>query len=358
MVRDGSAVCPGSDAAVLRIKTDSLPELSNSRPTPDKFIALSVDGNGAYVYLDPYEGGKIVVAEAARNLACSGAVPLGVTDNLNYGNPFKPELFWQLKESVRGLADACRVFNTPVTGGNCSLYNQSPAGPIDPTPTVAMVGLVEKPEHITTQWFKDEGDAIILLGEPVDTNDPLLGLGGSAYLQAIHGRKTGTPPRCDLEQARTLHTTLLGLIQSGLVKSAHDCSEGGLAGCLAESCVSRLVARATPRLIGAQIDLSSVAAPRPRADKNKDETALLRDAATIRLDAVLFGETQSRVVITCQPLDAVKVVERAKLLGVPAVRIGKVGGDELAIRTAGGEFSAPVAELHDRWWNAIARAMA
>jgi phosphoribosylformylglycinamidine synthase len=259
---------------------------------------------------------------------------------------------------VRGLADACRVFNTPVTGGNCSLYNQSPAGPIDPTPTVAMVGLVEKPEHITTQWFKDEGDAIILLGEPVDTNDPLLGLGGSAYLQAIHGRKTGTPPRCDLEQARTLHTTLLGLIQSGLVKSAHDCSEGGLAGCLAESCVSRLVARATPRLIGAQIDLSSVAAPRKRADKNKDETALLRDAATIRLDAVLFGETQSRVVITCQPLDAVKVVERAKLLGVPAVRIGKVGGDELAIRTAGGEFSAPVAELHDRWWNAIARAMA
>ena len=358
MVRDGSAVCPGSDAAVLRIKTDSLPELSNSSPTPDKFIALSVDGNGAYVYLDPYEGGKIVVAEAARNLACSGAVPLGVTDNLNYGNPFKPELFWQLKESVRGLADACRVFNTPVTGGNCSLYNQSPAGPIDPTPTVAMVGLVEKPEHITTQWFKDEGDAIILLGEPVDTNDPLLGLGGSAYLQAIHGRKTGTPPRCDLEQARTLHTTLLGLIQSGLVKSAHDCSEGGLAGCLAESCVSRLVARATPRLIGAQIDLSSVAAPRKRADKNKDETALLRDAATIRLDAVLFGETQSRVVITCQPLDAVKVVERAKLLGVPAVRIGKVGGDELAIRTAGGEFSAPVAELHDRWWNAIARAMA
>ena len=358
MVRDGSAVCPGSDAAVLRIKTDSLPELSNSRPTPDKFIALSVDGNGAYVYLDPYEGGKIVVAEAARNLACSGAVPLGVTDNLNYGNPFKPELFWQLKESVRGLADACQAFNAPVTGGNCSLYNQSPAGPIDPTPTVAMVGLIEKPEHITTQWFKDEGDAIILLGEPVDASDPLLGLGGSACLQAIHGRKTGTPPRCDLEQARTLHTTLLGLIQSGLVKSAHDCSEGGLAVCLAESCISQLVARATPRLIGAQIDLSSVTAPRKSADKNKGETALSQDAATIRLDALLFGETQSRVVVSCKPLDAVKVVERAKLLGVPARRIGTVGGDKLVIQTAGAEFSVPVVELHDRWWNAIARAMA
>ena len=384
MVRDGSVVCPGSDAAVLRIKADSLPDLGSAPVSgaqdgvspsagavgatpaaangtfalPEKLIALTVDGNGAYVYLDPYEGGKIVVTEAARNLACSGAAPLGVTDNLNYGNPFKPELFWQLKESVRGLADACRAFNAPVTGGNCSLYNQSPAGPIDPTPTVAMVGLIEKPEHITTQWFKDEGDAVILLGELVDASDPLLGLGGSAWLQVVQGKKTGTPPRCELEQARTLHTTLLGLIQSGLVKSAHDCSEGGLAVCLAESCISQLVARGTPRLMGAQIDLSSVAAPCKSADKNKGETALSRDAATIRLDALLFGETQSRVVITCQPLDAVKVVERAKLLGVPAVQIGRVGGDQLTVKTGAGEFSAPVAELHDRWWNAIARAMA
>ena len=226
-----------------------------------------MDGNGAYVYLDPYEGGKIVVTEAARNLACTGAVPLGATDNLNYGNPNNPELFWQLKESVRGLADACKAFNAPITGGNCSLYNQSPNGPIDPTPTVAMVGIIEKPEHVTTQWFKDEGDAIVLLGDIVDKNDPLLGLGGSAYLQAIHGQKNGTPPRCDLEPARTLHTTLLGLIQSGLVKSAHDCSEGGLAVCLAESCISRLIAHETPKLIGAQIDLSSVGRAASRADR-------------------------------------------------------------------------------------------
>ena len=163
-----------------------------------------------YVYLDPYEGAKIVMAEACRNLACSGAVPLGTTDNLNMPSPMKPELFWQIKESVRGLAEACRAFNAPVTGGNCSLYNQSPNGPIDPTPTVVVVGLIEKPEHVTTQWFKDEGDAIILLGDAVDTNDPLLGLGGSAYLQVVHGRKTGSPPRCDLETAKTLHTTLLG----------------------------------------------------------------------------------------------------------------------------------------------------
>ena len=269
MVRDGSVVCPGSDAAVLRIKADSLPEVVGRFPlgqirqqrvptVPEKLIALTVDCNGAYVYLDPYEGAKAAMAEACRNLACSGAVPLGTTDNLNMPSPLKPELFWQMKESVRGLADACRAFNAPVTGGNCSLYNQSPAGPIDPTPTVAVVGIIEKPEHVTTQWFKDEGDAIILLGDAVDQDDPLLGLGGSAYLQVVHGQKNGTPPRCDLETAKTLHTTLLGLIQSGLVKSAHDCSEGGLAVCLAESCISQLVARETPRLIGAQMDLSLV----------------------------------------------------------------------------------------------------
>jgi phosphoribosylformylglycinamidine synthase len=243
-----------------------------------------------------------------------------------------------MRESVRGLAEACKFFNAPVTGGNCSLYNQNPSGPIDPTPTVAVVGIVEKPEHVTTQWFKDEGDAIILLGEIVDASDPILGLGGSAYLQVIHGKKTGSPPRCDLEAAKTLHTTLLGLIHSGLVKSAHDCSDGGLAVALAESCISQLVARETPRLIGAQIDLSQF----------KD----------IRLDALFFGETQSRIVISCKPLDAVKVVERAKLMGVPAVQIGKVGGDKLTVKTSSGEFSSPLTELHDAWWNSIARAMA
>jgi phosphoribosylformylglycinamidine (FGAM) synthase-like enzyme len=368
MVRDGSVVCPGSDAAVLRIKADSVPEAGRAglppgqdaqqrvSTVPEKLIALTVDGNGAYVYLDPYEGAKIVMAEACRNLACSGAVPLGTTDNLNMPSPLKPDLFWQIAESVRGLADACRAFNAPVTGGNCSLYNQSPNGPIDPTPTVVVVGLIEKPEHVTTQWFKDEGDAIILLGEIADKNDPLLGLGGSAYLQVIHGKKTGSPPRCDLETAKILHTTLLGLIQSGLVKSAHDCSEGGLAVCLAESCISQLVARETPRLIGATIDLTSVGRASSRADGTGDNGSSA--ASPHRLDALLFGETQSRVVITCQPLDAVKVVERAKLLGVPAARIGTVGGDKLAIQTGGSEFSVPVAKLHDLWWNAIARAMA
>ncbi len=366
MVRDGSAVCPGSDAAVLRIKEDSLPALPGAGLTPhdsgfrEKFIALTVDGNAAYVYLDPYEGGKIAVAEAARNLACAGAVPLGTTDNLNFGNPYNPEIFWQLRESVRGLAEACRAFNAPVTGGNVSLYNQSPHGPIDPTPTVAMVGLIQKAEHITTQWFKDEGDAIILLGDILDAQDPLLGLGGSAYLQWIHGLKTGTPPRCDLEAEKDRHLALRALIHSGSVKSAHDCSEGGLAVALTESCISQQIARETPRLIGAQLDLTALpAALNGPAEKPAEANAstAVQGAATTRLDALLFGETQGRIVISTAPLDAVKVVERAKLLGVRAARIGTVGGDNLRLKTSAGDFSWPVAELYDLWWNAIAQAM-
>jgi phosphoribosylformylglycinamidine synthase len=317
---------------------------------------MSVDCNGVYVYLDPYEGGKAAVTEACRNLACSGAVPLGATDNLNMANPHKPELFWQMQESVRGLADGCRAFNAPVTGGNCSLYNQNPSGPIDPTPTVAVVGLIEKPEHITTQWFKDEGDAIILLGTPVDTTDPILGLGGSAYLQVIHGRKAGSPPRCDLEVAKTLHTSLLGLIHTGDIKSAHDCSDGGLAVALAECCISELIAKDTPRLIGATIDLTQ--ALTPSLSPSDGERVAKPGEGLPRLDALLFGETQSRVVISTKAINATKVVERAKLLGVPAVKIGTVGGDKLTLKTGAGEFSAPLAELHDGWWNSIARAMA
>ena len=339
MVRDGSAVCPGSDAAVIRIKTDSLPGSSDGEGTLEKFIAMSVDCNGAYVYLDPYEGSKAAVAESARNLACSGAVPLGVTDNLNFGNPHKPELFWQLKESVRGLAEACKAFNAPVTGGNCSLYNQSPAGPIDPTPTVAMVGVIEKREHITTQWFKDEGDVVILLGSPGDLDDPLQGLGGSAYLQVIHGKKTGTPPRCDLERERELHLALRSLIHSGVVKSAHDCSDGGLAVALAECCISQQVARDTPRLIGADIDLSS---------------ALVAPA---RLDALLFGESHGRIVISTTAINAGKVLAQAKILGIPAARIGTVGGPALQIKAGESTLSGDLRDLHDRWWNSIANAM-
>mgnify|MGYP001497250877 FL=1 len=338
MVRANTMVNPGSDAAVIRIKADSVPGGDDREDFPEKLVALAVDCNASHVYLDPYEGSKAAVAECARNLACSGATPIGTTDNLNFGNPHNPELFWQLKESVRGLAEGCTAFDAPVTGGNVSLYNQNPDGAIDPTPTVAMAGLVEEERHVTTQWFKEEGDAVILLGEPADTEDALQGLGGSAYLQVVHEAKTGQPPRCNLEIERTLGTTLLGLIQSDLVKSAHDCSEGGLAVALAECTFSDLEARNTPRFLGAEIDLSTV--------------------ENVRLDALLFGEIHGRVVITTSELDAVKAVERAKLLGVPAQRIGTVGGKQLKLRTSTGEHHWEVVGLHDLWWNSIGNAMA
>src|SRR5438094_4384019 len=368
MVRDNSVVCPGSDAAVVRIKGDSVPTPQSSAVDStdhapritDKLIALTVDCNAAYVYLDPYEGGKIAVAEAARNLACSGATPLGTTDNLNFGNPHNPETFWQLKESVRGLAEACRVFNAPITGGNVSLYNQNPRGAIDPTPTVAMVGLIGRPEYVTTQWFKDEGDVIILLGDAVDTRDALLGLGGSAYLKTVHGLKTGRPPRCDLAKEKTLHDALRGWIESGAVKSAHDCSEGGLAVALAECCISRLVARDTPRLIGADVDLVQASGLSPGPSKTWGGQADGQDARptiTIRLDALLFGETQGRIVISVASHNAGKVLAQAKILEIPAAKLGVTGGSKLQIKTANGELAWELAELHDLWWNSIARAM-
>jgi phosphoribosylformylglycinamidine synthase subunit PurL len=345
MVRNGTAVCPGSDAAVLRIKADSLPlgGHANTADRPatqefgEKYLALTVDGNAAYVYLDPYEGSKIAVAEAARNLACSGAVPLGVTDNLNFGSPLNPEIMFQLAQSIEGLAEACRVLDTPVTGGNVSLYNQNPEGAIDPTPTVGMVGLIEKAEHITTQWFKDAGDEILLLGEAVDGRDPLLGLGGSAYLRRIHNRKTGTPPRCDLAREKTLQEALRSLIRSGVIKSAHDCSEGGLAVCLAESCISRTDARQTPRLIGATVDLSALVSP--------------------RLDVLLFGETQARVVISVASGQSDAVLNRLTSFNIPACILGQVGGDSLVMKRQDQSWAWPVSELRDAWWNSIAQAM-
>ena len=243
----------------------------------NKFLAATTDCNSLYCRLDPREGGRIAVAEAARNLTCSGAVPLAVTDNLNFGNPYKPENFWQLREAVEGLAEACRAFATPVIGGNVSLYNESPAGVVDPTPTVAMVGLIEREEWITTQFFKAAGDVVILLGDFGDE------MGGSHFLKVIHGRKAGRPPRLDFERELALQNALRELIRAGHVRSAHDCSEGGLAVALAECCFN------PDGSLGATIDLGG--------------------AGAMRLDQLLFNETQSRVVISTMPERADGVME-------------------------------------------------
>ncbi len=282
---------------------------------------MTTDCNATYCYLDPFEGGKIAVAEAARNLVCSGARPLAITDNLNFGNPMKPEVFWQFRRCVEGICEACQVFETPVTGGNVSFYNESPAGAIDPTPTIGMLGLIDDPKHITTQWFKDEGDVILLLGEIGDE------LGGSEYLKRIHGLKTGKPPRMDLALARRISDFTLEIIRKGWVKSAHDGSEGGLAVALAECCVSNGDA-----MIGASVDLSR---------------------SPGRLDAVLFGETQSRIVVSC----AAKHAEEIQHGGLPVTRLGVTGGKALEIKTSRGELSWDLARVRDVWWNAVGRLM-
>ncbi len=341
-VRNGTALFPGSDAAVLRVKEDSLPELSEGaqpeKAFPEKFLALSLDCNASYVYLDPYEGGRLAVAEAARNLACSGAVPLGSTDNLNYGNPHDPELFWQLKESVRGVAEACEFFNAPVTGGNVSLYNQNPSGAIDPTPVIGLVGQIEDEESITSQWFKDEGDVILLLGDVVDSRDPLQGLGGSAYLQVMENVKSGRPPRVYLDEEKKIADALRGWIGSGVVKSAHDCSEGGLAVALSECCFSRDFARNTPRLLGASITL--------KADSE------------VSSHVALFGESQGRIILTVERAFLPKVLGQAEILGVPVHELGTVGGDKLSITHGDDCFSWSVSELHHGWWSSIESKLA
>ena len=315
MVRAGTAVLPGSDAAVFIVRE------------ADKILAATTDCNALYCALEPRNGARIAVAEAARNLACSGATPLAVTDNLNFGNPHNPENFWQLAECVDGLAAACRAFNTPVTGGNVSLYNQSPAGAIDPTPTVGMVGLIESDRHITSSHFKVPGDVIILVGEPGG------GLGASQFVKTVHGRKAGQVPALDFSREIAVQEAVRALIKSGLVRSAHDCSDGGLAVTLAESCLSNPV-----KQLGAKIALGGIGADR-------------------RLDDILFNEAQSRIVISVPAGNAGAVLALLEWRGVAAHRLGVTGGDALEISAGGTTLHWPLTELHEAWYSSIARAM-
>ncbi len=313
MVRTGTVVRPGSDAAVFHVRA------------ANKFLAATTDCNSLYCRLDPREGGRIAIAEAARNLTCSGAKPLAVSDNLNFGNPYKPENFWQLREAVEGLAEACKAFETPVTGGNVSLYNESPAGVVDPTPTVAMVGLIEREEWITTQHFKAEGDVVILLGEFGHE------LGASHYLKVVNGLRIGRPPRLDFDRELAVQNGLREMIRNGLVRSAHDCSEGGLGVALAEACFN------PAGLLGATIDLSA--------------------ARERRLDEILFNESQSRIVLSTVPENADAVLQLAQERGVSAHRLGRVGGDSLDIAAAGESLHWPIREIYNDWHDAIANAV-
>ncbi|WP_010497635.1 phosphoribosylformylglycinamidine synthase subunit PurL [Paenibacillus elgii] len=306
MVRTSTAVQPGSDAAVVTIR--------GSR----KALSMSTDCNGRFVYLDPEVGGRIAVAEAARNNVCSGAEPLAITDNLNFGSPEKPEIFWQLEKSVDGMAEACRKLNTPVIGGNVSLYNENAKGAIYPTPVVGMVGLVHDTDHITTQGFKREGDVILLLGETKAE------LGGSEFQSVVHGVTEGRPPQIDLDVEKTLLDAVLTAIQQGLVASAHDLSEGGLAVALAESCMSgRLGAKAN-------------------------------FASELRPDIALFSESQSRILLSAAPDKAEALQKLLAERGVPVQALGTVGGSSLQLQVNGKPvIDASVTELEKVWKDAI-----
>ena len=339
-VRTGTVVKPGSDAAVFFVRY------------ANKILAATTDCNSAYCALDPREGGKIAVAEAARNLTCSGAKPLAVTDCLNFGNPYKSENFWQLREAVEGIAEACRAVGTPVTGGNVSLYNENPAGVVDPTPTIAMVGLIDDEKHITTQWFKNHGDVIILVGTVVPRgrddagagiNGPGYNLGGSSYLKVCHGLKVGPPPHIDLAHEIKVQNAVRDLIREGLIKSAHDCSEGGLAVALAESCFN------PEKLFGAKADCSR----RPAGDAQGTMQTNQRHASHSEAATALFNESQSRIIISVAPENLDKAESILRERAVPFQQLGKVEGDQLRIQVEDKKFAWPVADLFDDWWNSI-----
>ncbi|WP_425437331.1 phosphoribosylformylglycinamidine synthase subunit PurL [Melghirimyces profundicolus] len=309
MVRTSTAVRPGSDAAVIVL--DGL----------DKALAMSTDGNSRYVYLDPRQGGMAAVVEAARNVVCSGARPLGITDCLNFGSPEKPEVFWQLEEAVNGMSEACRHLGTPVVGGNVSLYNES-KGTIHPTPVVGMVGLVESRRHITTQEFKREGDRIFLLGETLPE------LGGSELQLVLDQKVSGRPPRVDLEKESQLQRIILTAIQKGWVSSAHDCSSGGLAVTLAES--------AFGTHLGAKVHLRTKWDPL----------------------VMLFSESQSRAVLSVSPEHAEAFAGLAEAEGVLCAEIGEVCREYLTVEVNGQPaIDARVKDLRAIWEGAIPCAM-
>ena len=315
MVGTDTVVLPGGDAAVLRLKG------TGRDGSPDKGLAVTVDCNSRYCYLDPKRGAIHAVAEAARNLVCVGARPLAITDCLNFGNPENPEIMWQFQQAVAGLSEACRLLGTPVVSGNVSFYNETQGLPIDPTPTVGMVGLLDDVAKVCRAAFESDGDAILLLG----WNRPELAAG--SYLDSIHGHKAGRTPPIDLEEEKLLHETCRFLIGHGLIRSAHDVGEGGLAVALAEACVGR-----EGHYHGARVECELKG----------------------RKDVGLFGEAPSRILLSVDPAQEEAVLRLARERACPLVRLGTVGGDRLVID---GCLDVSIDKIADCYWKGFERAL-
>jgi phosphoribosylformylglycinamidine synthase subunit PurL len=313
MVRTNTLVMPGMGAGVVRVKGTR------------RALAMSVDCNGRFVYLDPYAGAQLAVAEAARNVACAGGTPIGATNCLNFGNPEKPEIMWQFARAVEGMGAACRALDIPITGGNVSLYNETDGRAVLPTPVLGVVGVIEDADAVVQRTFRNEGDAIVLLGETLDE------LGGSEYLKTLHGPIRGVPPVLDLNREGALHRVLVEGAGSGLIRSAQDCSEGGLAVTIAECCIGTG--------LGARTDVAAVGS-----------AAGFSDIAT------LFSESASRVVVSVAPQREAELLSMASRAHLPARRIGMVTGRRLQIAIDGRTIiDEPLGEVERTWGVAIER---
>jgi phosphoribosylformylglycinamidine synthase II len=306
MVRTNTIALAGMSAGVVRVKGTN------------RALAISTDGNGRYCYLNPRRGAMLALAEAARNVVCAGAVPIGGTNCLNFGNPERPEIMWQFVECVEGLAEGCRALDIPITGGNVSLYNETDGKAIYPTPIIGVVGVIDDATRVMTRTFKREGDSVVLLGD--DRGE----LGGSEYLRTVHGLVRGDAPALDLARERALQAVVTQAAAAGLLQSAHDCSDGGISVTLAESCFDS-------GGLGATVDLVGVSA-----------------------DIALFSESASRIVVSVNPSDEGELLKRAAAAGVPARRIGRVGGSRLQIGVNGEHaIDLAVGEAEQIWATAI-----
>lgn len=308
-VQINTVIEPGADAAMVRVKETG------------QGIAVTTDCNGRYCYLNPYEGTKGAVAEAARNIVCTGAKPLAISNCLNFGNPYKPEVYWTFSEAIRGMSDACKAFDTPVTGGNVSFYNENPQTAVYPTPVIAMIGLIDDYHQALTSFFKDKDDLIVLLGERCNQ------VGGSEYLKNHYNRIKGEPPYVDTEQELALHELVLKANEQKLLRSAHDCSDGGLAITLAECCI------ASEQKIGAVIEMNFVHRP----------------------DFELFGEAHARIVCSVEPQNIDRLKELSGLHNINCEVIGKTAADRFIIRDKTGNplINLKLKELFRIWDTAL-----